>query len=388
MFPRTHRQRLLSLALLLGGLVVPPTAAAQQLRAAPKQPQASLPPSNLWGRPNMTSPKLPQDVALSAVAEIEPNDSSLIATPAALGDTIWGVIDPIGDVDFFAINFTAGTEVLLDVDASQYGSSLDPILGLFDVDGHTLLAYNDDTDGLDSEIIFTIPATGRYYVGIMDFSAGGGPSYFYNLKILSYVPPPPLPPGPGDPTVPFAQGLGLPLGIAAAPGGSFFVADYEGHAVLRVSASGSVSRFATVPGAIDLAIDSYGNLLVAAQDSGVYRLDGAGARSAFLTGFFADAIAIDATGDVWLGGYNQNWDAEIRRLDAHGALKATIDVNSIGGVADLAFSPSGILFATNGHYGVYQISPSGATPVNLSTPLEYPEGIADTQARSTSMTRR
>jgi hypothetical protein len=368
-----HHQRLMWLALVIGGLVGPPVVAAQHLQARPKQPIAGFDTGYLWehtsrGRSNLRFP-----VTMNLVTEVEPNDSSLIATPAALGDTVFGVIGYYLDVDVFAIDLTAGTDLLLDVDANQYGSSLDPILGLFDVDGHTLLEYNDDADGLDSRLHYVVPATGRYYAAIMDYYGSGGVNYFYQLRIGVYIPPTP---GPGDPTTPFALNVGNPLGIAAAPGGAFFVANYDASEVIRVSASGSPSTFAHVPSAIDVAIDSYGALLVAAEDSGVYRVDATGARSPFITGFRAEAIAIDAGGDVWVGGYNQDWYAEVRRHDARGALKATIDVASISGVADLAFSPAGILFATNGHYGVYQVSSSGVTPVILPTPLEYPEGIA------------
>jgi len=368
-----HRQRLCVLALLIGGLFGPPVATGQQIRAVPKQPRTAQDPGRLWAGPRTSAPRLQLPMTLVSIGEVEPNDGVPSATPAALGDTVVGAINPTGDIDYFAFDLPAGTDVLLDVDASQFGSSLDPILVLIDRDGNTQLAYNDDDDGLDSRLHYIVPATGRYFAAIVDYSSGGGANYFYSLRIGVYVPPTP---GPGDPTTPFAQGMSYPLGIAAAPTGGFYVADFAAGSVVRVGATGSASNFAQVPNAIDLAIDSYGDLLVAAREEGVYRLTAAGTRTGFVTGFFANAITIDAAGDVWVGGWNENLGTEIRQYDARGGLKETIDVGIMPGMADLAFSPTSQLFATSGNYGVYRISSSGATEVVLPTPLIYPEGIA------------
>ena len=365
---------LLRALFLIAGLVGPGIATAQQLPAPPNKAHASPGVPRFWSHSNRSA-ALSLPPALNQVAEVEPNDSSLIATHAVLGDTASGVIDPIGDADYFAIDLAAGTDLLLDVDANQYGSSLDPILVLIDRDGRTVLAYNDDADGLDSRLRYLVSATGRYYAAIVDYSGGGGPNYFYRLGIVDFVPPPPPTPGPGDPTTPFAQGLLLPLGITATASGGFFVANWGNGEVLRVTGSGIVSRFASVPTPADLVVDSYGDLLVAAEDSGVYRLTPAGVRSRFVTGFIAEAVTVDAGGDVWVGGFTTDpFVPEVRRYDARGNIKGTTNVAGMGGALELAFSPSGQLFATNGFNAVYRVTASGAQTV-ISSPSR-PEGLA------------
>lgn len=118
----------------------------------------------------------------TGVDEVEPNDSAVVATPVILGDTARGVIADAIDVDFFAIDLTAGT--LLDVwaDAGRIGSPLDPFIALFDVDGVTFLQVNDDAYGLDSRIVYEISATGTYFVAVTSATADGGPSHRYELR--------------------------------------------------------------------------------------------------------------------------------------------------------------------------------------------------------------
>ena len=129
----------------------------------------------------------------AVVAESEPNNDAGTATAVTLGDQATGVIDPAADIDYFSISLTAGTVVDIDVDASEVGSPLDPVLGFFDTDGITILIENDDFDGLDSRIKITIPADGVYFVAIVDFGAGGAADFTYTINFNT------KPLGPGDP---------------------------------------------------------------------------------------------------------------------------------------------------------------------------------------------
>jgi sugar lactone lactonase YvrE len=366
---RVHlRQGLFRLALLIASLVGPRLATAQQLQMPPKAP---YPPGGIeapLGRNSRREASLRLPPMLLVAGEVEPNNFAATATLAALGDTVSGVIDPEGDVDYIAFDLNAGTHLLLEVDANEYGSPLDPILFFLDTDGQTVLTFDDDSHGLDSRIYFTVPASGRYYAAIADWSNSGSPNYFYWLRIGTFTP------GPGDPTTPWVQGFSAPTGIAATTDGGFLVADWDASEVLRVSPSGTVSNFAAVGTPYDLAFDSYGNLLVATGDSGVYRITPSGARSRFLGGFLATAVAIDAGGDVWIGGFDLNYNPQVRRFDAGGALKRTIEVPSMGSVNDLAFSPSGDLFGSGGYSAVFRITESGSQA--LISSLNYPEGLA------------
>ncbi|MCH7876555.1 MAG: putative Ig domain-containing protein [Gemmatimonadetes bacterium] len=183
------------MALAIAALAVrPPSVAAQAWWQTTKRAPAERMPAPAqrlpWfdryrtppsGVPSLVMPR-PGRVVLATVNEVEPNDSISQAGLVALGDALAGTIDPAGDVDYFAIDLVAGTLLDLDVDASQVGSPLNPVIALFDVDSLTLLALNDDFDGLDSRIMYPILADGRYFVGIVSFGgASGGPSHTYTL---------------------------------------------------------------------------------------------------------------------------------------------------------------------------------------------------------------
>ena len=184
---------------VLVALLGPTMSAAQALRAPPKPARARMAAPNA----RTTAQSRGSRNVMATVNESEPNDTIPAADPVAFGDAVAGLINPEFDVDYFGVDLTAGTALVLDVDAAEFGSFLDPILGLFDRDQMTLLAFSDDWDGLDSHIEFTIPVTGRYYVGIMDYAGAGGADYFYTITI-------------GSPTAPLADVANAFLGVSGA----------------------------------------------------------------------------------------------------------------------------------------------------------------------------
>ncbi|UCG88747.1 MAG: hypothetical protein JSW71_09505 [Gemmatimonadota bacterium] len=131
-----------------------------------------------WASSGPLVPRAP----LATISESEPNDTLSEANLVSLGDTLNGVITPVGDVDYFAIDLTAGVMVDFDVDASELGSPIDPVIVLLDVDSATVLAWNDDAGSLDSRIVYPVPADGRYFVGIADLGLRGGFDYTYTFK--------------------------------------------------------------------------------------------------------------------------------------------------------------------------------------------------------------
>ncbi len=115
----------------------------------------------------------------------ETNDSPGQATSIGYGTTLTDPdICPAGDEDYYAFSGNAGDPIVVDIDASAIGSSLDPVLHLYDTDGITELAVNDDYDGLDSYLEYTLPANGTYYLKVRDWGTPhGGPDYFYNISL-------------------------------------------------------------------------------------------------------------------------------------------------------------------------------------------------------------
>ena len=369
----------LCLGLALGLLLAIPRAGDAQSwvprRKEPSRAASSLRDRIAWARARIAVAPL---APAATVPETEPNDSTSMADSVALGDVGTGVIDPAGDVDYYTLNITAGTTVNLDVDANQFGSPLDPVLALVDRNGQTVLAFNDDFDGLDSRIEYTINVTGRYYVGIAGFAGSGCPGCTYSLRFGS------LAPAPGDPTTVFASGLGRPWGIAAGPTGEFYVADINSGRILRVSPSGAVTTYAMVRRfAVDVVVDGFGNLLVAAEDSSgsrgfVARITPAGVQSTFVDSLPPVAgITVGPDGDVWV--LNPQSPARLLRYDPHGTAKSSIDLSGIGFSgfvvdADLAFSPTGELHFSNAYDGVFKLVNNVPQRVIQASP--YLEGLA------------
>ncbi len=91
------------------------------------------------------------------------------ATPEGGGGSATGKIDSSGDVDWFKVTLTAGTQYQIDLEgrATGRGSLYDPLLrGIFDANGNEIPGtVNDDGgEGYNSRLLFTPDATRAYYV--------------------------------------------------------------------------------------------------------------------------------------------------------------------------------------------------------------------------------
>ena len=279
--------------------------------------------------------------------EQEPNDNPGTAAPVAIGDSGSGEIcpqddNPAGDVDYWAFTARAGTTIELDVDAAALGLFVDPVIALYASDGTTQLAFNDDEDGADSRLQYSIITTGTYYATVAD-AAGSGNPFPYMLHVRSITP------GPGDPITVRAQGLGRPWGLAVGNTGDLFVSDLTGNRVVRVSGQGVVTTFATgIPTPQGLAFDAFGNLLVASTHGAVYRVTPQGQATRFIT----DAgipiwVAVAPDGRIWLTDLS---DRSLRRYSSTGQFEARFDAISVGGSGPgpLAIGPSGEPYFSQG----------------------------------------
>lgn len=356
------------LGLAVLALAWAPRAAAQDWRPRAK-PAAARAQGAYGGSPRLQALRGPaRPLRLVRVVEVEPNDSTSQATPAALRDTVSGVINPAFDVDYFALDVPANTALDLDVDANQVGSTLDPIMALIAPDGRTVLGVNDDYDGMDSRIIYTVTTAGRYFVGITDYYGTGSLQHTYVIKLQVLVP------GPGDPTTLFVSGLGYPIGLAASATGDLYTVDGDSGRILRVSPAGIVTELARQRGAMtDVVIDGAGDLLVTGYDStyqaGVFRVSTAGERTVFTRAVSSpSAITVGPDGDVWVGDY-----ALLRRFDPGGMLKDSVSILGTGTLSALAFSPAGELHFTT-YDAIYKVVGAAAVQV-ASVPL-YAEALA------------
>jgi pre-peptidase len=134
------------------------------------------------------TPLGPSDLASFAVgqwpevAEKEPNGTREQAQAVQFPVTVNGRIDPGEDVDLFRFKGQAGQTLVFEVLAARLGSPLDSILSLQDAGGREI-ALNEDYDGPDSLLAFTLPATGDYFLALRDLRYQGGGNFGYRLSM-------------------------------------------------------------------------------------------------------------------------------------------------------------------------------------------------------------
>lgn len=132
-------------------------------------------------------------VCLVAPDAYEDDDAWQTATPLPLDTVQAHNVHKLGDEDWLAIEATGGQSYA--ITTSDLGPSADTYLYLYDGDGTTLLASNDDAAGtLASRIEWTPPASGTYYLLVKHWNpnaSGCGTDYnvvFHNVSIVSDFP--------------------------------------------------------------------------------------------------------------------------------------------------------------------------------------------------------
>jgi hypothetical protein len=115
--------------------------------------------------------------------EIEPNDDHPRATAFETPRALDGTIDKPGDVDHFVFKAKKGQTFDARVFARSLGSPLDSVVYIFKKGNGGGLVANDDSQGPDSYVRFTVPEDGEYIVAIYDHLKKGGPDYFYRVEV-------------------------------------------------------------------------------------------------------------------------------------------------------------------------------------------------------------
>ena len=92
---------------------------------------------------------------------------------------------------------TSGQTIQIDVFADSLGSEIDPIVYLFDSNGVYLVSDDDGGIDYDSQLVYTLPSSGRYYVIVANLRGAYGTSstHFYDFcspidkqeKIICYA---------------------------------------------------------------------------------------------------------------------------------------------------------------------------------------------------------
>ena len=148
-----------------------------------------------WGIDNFSVTTTPP----AACTDLRADDTFAQATPLSYDSVleVTGEICPAGDWDFFSFSGLAGERVVVDIDAMDDGSLLDPYVLLYARDGTSILAVSDDevySVRRDSLLGFTLPQDGTYYLKVRAWKhpAVGGQDYYYTIRLYEDHAPPPL----------------------------------------------------------------------------------------------------------------------------------------------------------------------------------------------------
>jgi len=116
-----------------------------------------------------------------------PGSTSTTAS-VAVGGSAPGVLETLGDHDWYRIQLVAGQAVTISLDGSGTSPVADPFLSLMNSSGNLIRSNDDGGAGLNSRIVFTPTTSGTYYIDVgswEDRTAGD-----YKLSVTPYVAPP------------------------------------------------------------------------------------------------------------------------------------------------------------------------------------------------------
>lgn len=164
------------------------------------------------------------EVCFAAADSFENNDSIETATPLAVNLPQTHNFHNMGDEDWLVFQAKAGYAYT--IQTSNLGLASDTYLFLYDRDGVTLLASNDDHEGsLASRIDWTAPAAGDYYILVRHWNSNvAGCGTQYDISLSETIPAAPTPTPTITPTLtatPEPDCAGLDLGNVALFAGKY-----------------------------------------------------------------------------------------------------------------------------------------------------------------------
>ena len=114
------------------------------------------------------------EVAAAPTDDFE--DTPATSGQLALGSNSYGELETAGDGDWFAIYLQPGQQILIDLEGAptNQGTLSDPLVAVYDANGVQLDRNDDGGEGLNSQLAFTAPEAGTYYVGAGAFGSATG----------------------------------------------------------------------------------------------------------------------------------------------------------------------------------------------------------------------
>jgi hypothetical protein len=115
------------------------------------------------------------------IIETEPNNAGTNINSVSVPVLVNGRIGATKDVDRFQFKVGADQKVVCAIEARRFGSPLDALLAVYA--GESLVAQNDDADGVDARIEFDAKKDTEYMAVVRDLTARGGDHFAYRLAI-------------------------------------------------------------------------------------------------------------------------------------------------------------------------------------------------------------
>ncbi len=126
-------------------------------------------------------------VDLPNVVALEPHTTMQEAISVEVPSALNGIIAKPGQQDFYRFKVKKGEVIDVSCFARRLRSPLDPVIQVSKFNGNSL-AVNDDANGPDSYLRFTVPEDGEYAVSLRDQLNDGGPTFTYRLELTHVTP--------------------------------------------------------------------------------------------------------------------------------------------------------------------------------------------------------
>jgi len=113
----------------------------------------------------------------------EPNDTPEEAFETYLPTILVGTISKPGDVDYFKIQVKGGEQLVFENSARELGSSLQPVVGIYDANQNLVKEFGDDGGRDTATFAHKFVKGGTYYIRVSDYEEGGNGRHFYRIKV-------------------------------------------------------------------------------------------------------------------------------------------------------------------------------------------------------------
>src|SRR6266478_2594751 len=113
--------------------------------------------------------------------DLEPNSTAEDAFETYLPAILVGAISKPGDLDYYKIRVKDGEQVVFQNSARDLGSSLQPVVGIYDANQNLVKEFGQDGGRDTSTFAYQFAKGGIYYIRVSDYQESGNAGHFYRI---------------------------------------------------------------------------------------------------------------------------------------------------------------------------------------------------------------